>query len=29
VNTFGNLLTRAGDVPLDGSAEESRLQQAA
>ena len=29
VNSFGNLLTRAGDVPLDGSAEESRLQQAA
>jgi alkylhydroperoxidase family enzyme len=29
VNTFGNLLTRAGDVPLDGSAEDARLQQAA
>ena len=29
VNSFGNLVTRAGDVPLDGSAEESRLQQAA
>jgi alkylhydroperoxidase family enzyme len=29
VNTFGNLVTRAGDVPLDGSVEESRLQQAA
>ncbi len=29
VNTFGNLVTRAGDVPQDGSAEESRLQQAA
>jgi alkylhydroperoxidase family enzyme len=29
VNTFGNLVTRAGDVPLDGSGEDSRLQQAA
>jgi len=29
VTTFGNLVTRAGDVPVDGSAEESRLQQAA
>lgn len=29
VNTFGNLVTRAGDVPLDGSAEDARLQQAA
>jgi alkylhydroperoxidase family enzyme len=29
VNSFGNLVTRAGDVPLDGSAEEARLQQAA
>jgi alkylhydroperoxidase family enzyme len=27
--TFGNLVTRAGDVPLDGSSEDSRLQQAA
>jgi alkylhydroperoxidase family enzyme len=27
--TFGNLVTRAGDVPIDGSAEEARLQQAA
>jgi len=27
--TFGNLVTRAGDVPLDGSNEESRLMQAA
>ena len=26
---FGNLVTRAGDVPNDGSAEEGRLQQAA
>jgi alkylhydroperoxidase family enzyme len=26
---FGNLVTRAGDVPMDGSAEEGRLQQAA
>ena len=29
VNSFGNLMTRAGDVPLDGSVEDSRLQQAA
>ena len=27
--TFGNLVTRAGDVPVDGSSEESRLMQAA
>jgi alkylhydroperoxidase family enzyme len=27
--TFGNLITRAGDVPNDGSAEEGRLLQAA
>jgi alkylhydroperoxidase family enzyme len=27
--SFGNLVTRAGDVPIDGSAEESRLAQAA
>jgi alkylhydroperoxidase family enzyme len=27
--SFGNLVTRAGDVPLDGSGEESRLAQAA
>ena len=27
--TFGNLVTRAGDVPLDGSPEGSRLLQAA
>jgi alkylhydroperoxidase family enzyme len=27
--TFANLVTRAGDVPRDGSNEESRLQQAA
>ena len=27
--SFGNLITRAGNVPVDGSAEESRLQQAA
>jgi alkylhydroperoxidase family enzyme len=27
--TFGNLVTRAGDVPLDGSSEESRLSVAA
>jgi alkylhydroperoxidase family enzyme len=27
--TFGNLVTRAGDVPLDGSAEEARMAQAA
>ena len=29
MSTFWNLLTRAGDVPLDGSAEDARLQQAA
>ncbi|HYH59453.1 MAG TPA: carboxymuconolactone decarboxylase family protein [Thermoleophilaceae bacterium] len=29
VNSFGNLVTRTGDVPLDGSAEDARLQQAA
>ena len=29
VATFGNLVTRAGDIPLDGSAEDARLQQAA
>jgi alkylhydroperoxidase family enzyme len=27
--TFANLVTRAGDVPRDGSSEEARLQQAA
>ena len=27
--TFGNLVTRAGDVPKDGSSEDSRLAQAA
>ena len=27
--TFANLVTRAGDVPLDGSGEESRLSHAA
>jgi hypothetical protein len=27
--SFGNLVTRVGDVPNDGSAEESRLAQAA
>jgi alkylhydroperoxidase family enzyme len=27
--TFGNLVTRAGDVPRDGSSEDARLQQAA
>ena len=27
--TFGNLVTRAGDVPIDGSTEDSRLAQAA
>jgi alkylhydroperoxidase family enzyme len=27
--TFGNLVTRAGDVPNDGSTEDSRLSQAA
>jgi alkylhydroperoxidase family enzyme len=29
LNSFANLVTRAGDVPKDGSAEESRLLQAA
>lgn len=29
VTTFANLITRAGDVPVDGSAEDTRLQQAA
>jgi alkylhydroperoxidase family enzyme len=29
LSSFGNLVTRAGDVPIDGSAEESRLAQAA
>ena len=29
LGTFTNLVTRAGDVPLDGSAEEARLKQAA
>ena len=29
LSSFGNLVTRAGDVPTDGSAEESRLAQAA
>ena len=29
LSTFGNLVTRAGDVPLDGSSEESRLSIAA
>jgi alkylhydroperoxidase family enzyme len=29
LGTFTNLVTRAGDVPLDGSAEESRLVRAA
>jgi alkylhydroperoxidase family enzyme len=27
--SFGNLVTRAGDIPVDGSSEESRLLQAA
>jgi alkylhydroperoxidase family enzyme len=27
--SFGNLVTRAGDIPVDGSAEEGRLAQAA
>src|SRR5918998_567595 len=27
--SFGNLVTRAGDIPVDGSAEEARLAQAA
>ncbi len=29
LDSFANLVTRAGDVPPDGSAEESRLAQAA
>ena len=29
LNSFGNLMTRAGNVPNDGSAEEGRLAQAA
>jgi alkylhydroperoxidase family enzyme len=29
LNTFSNLVTKAGNVPLDGSAEESRIAQAA
>jgi alkylhydroperoxidase family enzyme len=29
LNGFGNLVTRAGDVPKDGSAEEARLARAA
>ncbi len=29
LNTFSNLITRAGDVPRDGSGEEARLLQAA
>ena len=29
LSSFGNLVTRAGDVPVDGSAEEARLTQAA
>jgi alkylhydroperoxidase family enzyme len=29
LSSFGSLVTRAGDVPIDGSAEESRLAQAA
>ena len=29
LSSFGNLVTRAGDVPTDGSAEEGRLAQAA
>jgi alkylhydroperoxidase family enzyme len=29
LNSFGNLITRAGNVPQDGSAEEGRLAQAA
>jgi len=27
--TFGNLVTRAGEVPNDGSTEDARLAQAA
>jgi len=29
ITTFSNLITRAGDVPVDGSAEDGRLLQAA
>jgi len=29
LNSFANLVTRAGDVPSDGSVEEARLLQAA
>jgi alkylhydroperoxidase family enzyme len=29
VSTFANLMTRAGDVPIDGSAEDSRVLKAA
>jgi alkylhydroperoxidase family enzyme len=29
LSSFGNLVTRAGDVPFDGSAEDARLAQAA
>jgi alkylhydroperoxidase family enzyme len=29
LNSFGNLITRAGDVPNDGSIEEARVSQAA
>jgi alkylhydroperoxidase family enzyme len=29
LNSFANLVTRAGDVPVDGSGEEARLLQAA
>lgn len=29
LSSFGNLVTRAGDVPVDGSAEEARVEQAA
>ena len=29
LSTFGNLVTRAGDVPRDGSVEESRISRAA
>lgn len=29
LDTFGNLVTRAGDVPADGSSEEGRVEQAA
>jgi alkylhydroperoxidase family enzyme len=29
LNSFGNLVTRAGDVPMDGSSEEGRMLKAA